>query len=461
MALGSGAVASGVKTGAFDFFLLLFYTQVVGVDARLVGLAIFLALLLDAVSDPIVGYWSDNLRSSWGRRHPFMYAAALPVSLGFYFLWNPPQGASEQTLFWYLLTCAVVIRTAITFFETPSSALIPELTQDYHERTKLFSLRYLFGWVGGNSITVMMFVVLFPMFATQTIVDGRFNQDAYALYGLIGSAVIFVSIGICSIGTHAQISILQPPPPKQPMSVRRIFQEVVESLSEKSFVSLFSASLIGSTASGLASGLSLYFVTYFWGFTERQTGLFMFGGFFAAMIGYWLAPKVSLAWGKKRGAMIVGFAAFVGQPLPIVLRLLDVLPPNDSSFTLWLVVITNVLDVGLIVCYQILFSSMVADLVEQSELKTGRRSEGVFTAAVTFTKKSVQGLGVMAASLVLALANFPAGGDTTQVSEDVLWQLGAYYVPIVLTLWMSVIAVISTYRIDESTHEANLIALQR
>ena len=100
LTFGLGAVAGGVTTGAFDFFLLIFYSQVIGLDARVVGLAILIALIFDAVSDPVVGYWSDNFRSRWGRRHPFMYASAIPVTLSFFFLWAPPENASQTVLFW-------------------------------------------------------------------------------------------------------------------------------------------------------------------------------------------------------------------------------------------------------------------------------------------------------------------------------------------------------------------------
>ncbi|HBM05927.1 MAG TPA: sugar transporter, partial [Erythrobacter sp.] len=90
LAHGSGAAAFGIKNGGFDYFLLLFYGTVIGLEPGLVGLAILIALVVDAISDPLVGYWSDNFRSRWGRRHPFMYAAALPVALSYFLLWNPP-----------------------------------------------------------------------------------------------------------------------------------------------------------------------------------------------------------------------------------------------------------------------------------------------------------------------------------------------------------------------------------
>ena len=460
VAYSLGAVAAGVKSSAFDYFLLIFYSQVVGLDARLVGLAVVIALVFDAVSDPVVGYWSDNLRSPWGRRHPFMYGAALPVSLSFFLLFNPPMGAGEGLLFAYLVGCAIVIRTAITFFETPNSALVPDMTQDYDERTKLFSLRYFFGWTGGNIISLTMFVVLFPAFATEAIPDGRFNPEAYQVFGIIGSIAIFASVSISSLGTHSQIGRLRAPPPARKITLGRIFSEMFETLAERSFLSLFVASVFGAVASGLATGLSLYFFTFFWEFTDVQTGAIMFGIFIAAFIGFALAPIVTRTIGKKKGAMIVGAIAFLGAPTPILLRLIGILPENGTTFIFWFVVITNVIDVGLIICFQILFSSMVADLVEQSELRTGRRSEGVFTAAMTFVRKSVQGVGVMAASFVLVLANFPKGADPSEVPDEAIWRLGMLYVPTILTLWAIEVWVISTYRIDRNVHEQAVRKLQ-
>ncbi|NBC21742.1 MAG: sugar transporter [Alphaproteobacteria bacterium] len=456
LAYGFGSVAYGVKNGAFDYFLLIFYSQVIGLDARLVGLAILIALIVDALSDPIVGYWSDNLRSPWGRRHPFMYASALPVALSFFMLWNPPEGASQQTLFWFVLGFAILIRTLITLYETPSSALTPDLTSDYNQRSSLYSYRYFFGWTGGNAMTVLMFFFLFPAFATEAIPDGMFNREAYELYGIIASCAIFVAILVSAVGTHARIVHLKPPPPPRRMSIGRVFGEIFETLAERSFIALFIGALFGAVASGLAAGLSFYFLTYFWGFSEVERGLVLFGTFIAAAIGFILAPIVTRTIDKKRGAMIIGLIAFLGAPMPIALRLFDLLPPNGTAFIFWFVVITNIIDVGLIICFQILFSSMVADLVEQSELKTGRRSEGVFTAAVTFVRKAVQGFGVLAASMVLALAQFPTGADTNAVPEEAIWRLGAFYVPAILFLWMAMMAVISTYRIDRATHEDNL-----
>lgn len=460
-AFAFGAIAPGVIKSGFSFFLLIFYSQVIGLDAWYVGLAVTIALIFDAISDPMVGYWSDNVRSKWGRRHPFMYAAALPISVTYFFLWVPPAGASQITLFWYLLIMAIVIRTAMTFYHTPNSALTPDLTPNYNERTKLYGLRYLFAWTGANMLSVIMFIAVFPLFQTEEYSAGQFNPDAYVTFGWAGSIIIFVSIMISALGTHSRITHLNAPPPPRDMSLKLIFSEIFETLSNRSFVALFVAALFAAVASGLSTGMSLIFMTYFWGFSEEQIGLMTLSTFLAAVIGFIVAPIVSRTIGKKKGAMIVGLVAFGGYPLPIVLRLLDLLPPNGHPFIFWFVTGVNVIDTGLIIAFQILFASMIADLVEESEIKTGRRSEGVFTSAETFVKKAVEGLGVLFASAVLWMAQVESGADASEVSAESIWKMGAYYVPIVLGLWLLMIAVISTYRIDEATHEENLRKLNK
>jgi len=455
-AYGFGSAAYGVKNNGFDYFLLLFYSQVIGLDARLVGIAITTALVFDAISDPVVGYWSDNLRSRWGRRHPFMYASVIPVTASYFLLWNPPEGLSEMGLFWYLLVLAVSIRTFITMYETPSSALAPELTEQYDERSSLLSFRYYFGWTGGNAMSVLMFFFLFPLMATATIADGRFNRESYEIMGIVASVLIFVSIMASALGTHSRIPHLKSPPVQRRITLTTIFKEIFETLSNRSFVSLFLASLMGAIATGLSAALAFYFYTYFWEFTSVETGLITIGVFGSAVIGSLLAPVLSRRMGKKKGTIVIGLVAFLGAPLPVTLRLFGLLPENGDPFVFWFVFTTGMIDVGLIICFQILFSSMIADLVEQSELQTGRRNEGVFFASVTFIRKCVQGLGLMVASFLLYLSEFPAGATVADVSSDTIWQLGAYYVPTILTLWMVMIAIISGYRLDRDQHEENL-----
>lgn len=435
---------------------MLFYSQVIGLDAPLVGLALTIALIADAISDPIVGYWSDNVRSRWGRRHIFMYASAIPISVCFYLLWNPPADWGQQQLFFYLLTLAILSRLFITFFETPSAALAPELTRDYDQRSTLQAFRSYFAWTGGNAMTVLMFFFLFPAFATAAIPEGQFNRDAYAIYGAIAAIVIFLAIMASSLGTHGYISRLAEPPPRTKLTLATIFREIFETLSNRSFLALFIATMFGFTATGLANALSVYFSTYFWGFSSIQIALLTLLIFISVLIGAAIAPHITRRLGKKRGAVAIGAIMLVTAPMAVVLRLLGVLSGGGEETTFWVVVALGQFNVALIVCFQALVLSLMSDLVEQSELRTGRRSEGLFFSANTFCQKLVTGLGVMLATLVLTLAQFPVGVAPADVPEDTLMRLGWYYIPVVALLQAAAIAVIATYSINRETHEANL-----
>lgn len=450
LAHGSGAAAFGIKNGGFDYFLLLFYGTVIGLEPGLVGLAILIALVVDAISDPLVGYWSDNFRSRWGRRHPFMYAAALPVALSYFLLWNPPDWG-QTGLFIYLTVLAVLIRTFITFYETPSSALIPELTTDYADRTSLQAYRLLFGWSAGTGMSVVMFGVLLtgPL--------GMRDPGAYATYGIIASVLIFATIMMSALGTHSRIPYLhQPVGTGERYSVGRIFREMLQTLSEKSFIALFLATMLFAIASGLSAALAFLMLNYFWGFSEYQIFIWTCSVFISALLGFVLAPWATRRLGKKRATILLGVLAFTIQPMPVLLRLAGLMPENGDPLLFPLVLGVNVIDLALIIAVQVVSFSMIADLVESNELRTGRRSEGVYYAAVTFTRKTTQGLGVLAAGLILSFVNFPEGAQPGSVAADTLWNLGALYAPAILAIYLAALLCIARYRIDRNAHEENL-----
>ena len=453
IAHGIGSGAFGVKNNGFEYFLFFFYATVLGVDGRLVGLALFIALIFDAISDPIVGYVSDNWRSKWGRRHPFMYAAAAPVALTYYLIWQPPA-ASDEFLFVYLTVLAILIRTLITFYQTPSSALNAELTQDYDERSSLAAYRLYFGWTLGNIMTILAFGVFFASSAAYA--NGQLDPANYRPYGIAGSLLIFIFIMTSALGTHSRIPYLQAPPEKRKIRLVTIFKEVFQTLSDKSFAALFSAYLFGAIASGATAALAFLMYTYFWEFSQQEITIWGFCVFLSAVIGFLVAPYAAKRLGKKKAVLLIGTTACAIAPLPYLLRLLGLFPENGDPLLFPLFVVINTFDVGLIIAMQALFVSMVADLVEESELKTGRRSEGVFYAAVTFIRKSTLGLGALAAGFILEFAKMPENAIPGEVGDDVLWRLGASYVPTIWFLYGCLLLSLCFYKIDKSGHEENL-----
>lgn len=453
MAHGFGSSALGIKEGGFNYFLLLFYGTVVGLEPGLVGLSILIALVFDAISDPLVGYWSDNFRSKLGRRHPFMYASAIPVGLSYFLLWNPPDW-SQLGLFCYLTFLAITIRTFITLYETPSSALLPELSHDYEERTSIQSFRIFFGWASGNMMSVLLFGVLLagPL--------GMQDRSGFETYGIIASCVIFAAIVVSSMATHHRIPTLtKPPQTTERFSLARLLREMFEILSEPSFVVLFIATVVFSVAVGLNTSLAFLMLNHFWGLSEYQIFIWTSTVFVSAGLALFLAPKIGRALGKKKAALLLGLFAFTIQPAPYLLRLVDLMPENGDPVLFPLLLAINTLDLALIIAVQMLSYAMTADLVEQNQLRTGRRNEGVYYAAMTFTRKTTQGLGVLAAGLILSAIAFPQGEDLADVPADTVWMLGAAYAPSLLVLYLAALFCLSRYKIDKAQHEANLEAL--
>ena len=458
VAYGFGSVAFGVKSNGFDYFFLIFYSQVMGVSAYLVSLALMIALIADALSDPLIGYLSDNTRSRWGRRHPFMYAAALPAGVAYYFVWNPPSALEGDALFPYIVTIAVLVRTLVTVYEIPSSSLVAEMSDDYDERTRMLSYRYFFGWTGGTLMGA--FATIFILIPTSTISNGMFNVQGHGQVGAIAASVIFIAMMVSTMGTHKMIPDLKPPPLPRKLSVGLIYREVFETLASRSFLALFLAALFGAVAAGVSTTLSFYFWTFFWGFTTEQIGLISLSVAISALLAFFIAPVISKKLGKKRGAITVGLMAFTVAPAPIFLRLLGLMPENSDPALFTLVLSITVIDVALIIAYQTLSSSMIADLVEEAEIKTKRRNEGVFFASVTFIRKVTQGIGAAVAGVLLTITQFPVGATPDQVPESVLNALGWVYVPVIFSLWMIMIGSLSLYSVDRKKHEQNLATLR-
>ena len=455
---GVGSVAFGVKDNGFSYLLLLFYNQVVGMPVQLVGLALMIALLYDAVIDPLIGQMSDNLRSPWGRRHPFMYAAALPLALGYMALWNPPHWG-HQALFWYLLLSAMIIRTFSSFFEVPSSALAAEFSTGYDERSSLLSYRFFFGWIGGLSIQLIAFAVLLRPDATHKV--GQLNPVGYVHYGMVASAVMFCAILISAAGTHSRIPTLMPPPPKRRLSPMQVLREGAQTLNNRSFLFLLTSTFASAMAIGLGASLNGYFNTFFWGFTAQQISVLTGSVFLAAFAALFAGPRISRRLGKRRTTVTFFIAAVVVGLAPLLLRTAGLMPPNHSPLLFGILICTSIVNVTFGIIATTMGSSMIADVVEEAELKTGRRSEGLFFAAAAFVAKAVSACGVAGAAILIGAIHLNPRSDPSTVAPDVLQNLALIYCPVVIGLYSISLLLLSGYRINRASHDETLRQLAR
>jgi Na+/melibiose symporter-like transporter len=449
---GFGSVSFGVKDNGFQYLLLIFYNQVIGLSAPAVGLAILVAMLFDAFLDPIVGQVSDNWRSRWGRRHPFMYASALPVALSYLAIWNPPHWSAGH-LFFYLIGVAIVIRTFITFYEVPSSALSAELTSGYDERTVLLSYRYFFGWVGGLAINFIAFRYLLTPDKTHPV--GQLNPAGYAHYGMVGSVIMFFAILISAAGTHRHIPTLRIPP-RRTIRLLPMAREMIATWSHRSFLNLTLAGVAIAMAAGLGSSMNNYFNTFFWEFSAKQISLFTAGVFLSAFMALAGAPIVSRRFGKRPSAMVLFILGLVVGIMPLILRLMGLMPANHSGGLQVTIFFTSIVSTAFYIGATTMVSSMIADVVEDSELKTGRRSEGLFFSASTLVAKAVSGLGIFAATLILGLIHFPAAAKPGHVPIETVRNLALVYVPIMVFLYGLSLALMFGYKITRASHAETL-----
>lgn len=453
LAYGFGSVAFGVKDNGFSYFLQFFYAQVIGLPAQTVGFAIMLALILDAFIDPVIGQLSDNTRSKWGRRHPWMYAAALPVAVSYLLIWNPPTDWSQPAQVVYLVAVAVLIRSFISCYEIPSAALAAELTTEYDERTRLLSYRYLFGWLGGLAMYgLALFVFLKP---TPEYAVGQLNPAGYASYGLFAGGLMLFAILLTSVGTHRQIPFLRDPPREQ-ATMGRMARELVGTLRNRNFAFILAAAFFLYAGIGLGFAINLYFSTYFWEFSALEIGLFAFSSLTAAVLAFLIAPRLASRFEKKSVALLLIPVALLVAVAPIALRLLGTFPSNESPVIFGTIFVINIFAVGLGIIANILFSSMIADVVEDEELKSGRRQEGVFFAAIAFAAKATTGLGIFVSGLIIAAIAFPTGVAPGAVDAEVIRNLGLVYIPVQLVLYGVATLLLTGYGITRASHAETL-----
>jgi len=252
---GFGAVAFGVKDTGFSFFLLFYYSQVLGMDAGLVGLILLAALLIDAVVDPIIGYLSDRTYTRWGRRLPWLYAAPIPLAFVWILLWSPPGDVAPSPL--GLLGIMVGVRVLLSACEVPSVSLVPELTSDYQERTTLFRYRYLSGWLGGILMMVLAYTVFMPG------ENGLLQQEGYPAYGMFGAVLMAVAVLGSAIGQHHIVANLPDTKPP-PFSLRDAFSEITEAFSEKAFLIFAAGGLAAYISQGMTFSISNFLNIYVW-----------------------------------------------------------------------------------------------------------------------------------------------------------------------------------------------------
>lgn len=457
LAYGSGAISTAVKNAAFGY-LLLYYNQVVGIPVHIVSSAIAATLIIDALVDPIIGRWSDRTNSRLGRRHPFILGAAIPTAIFFILLWFPPSGLTDvQTGVW-IFAIASLTRVAVSAYDIPSTAMVPELTRDYAERTRLFSLRFWFGYVG--TFAFMALSLSFFFVKTPEYPVGQLNPDGYVKFAFAGGLAMLLSILGCGLGTMKQIKGQTLVSDDKSMKLIDHFREVGSAFTHRSFMAIFAFGVLKFTAIGMATAMAIYFNTYVFGLSAKQVAVLALEAVAAATLAAPLAPYFSRVLGKKRTAITMAVLGIVINNMALVLVYFGVFWPKGHEMVVPTLLGLGAIGGSFIAISLINTSSMLADVVEDFAVKTGRHQAGVFFAASSFMQQCSAALGVMAVGYVLSAAHFPAKISPSAVTRDMEVTLLTHYVPVIFLLWMVGCMFLYFYDIDQGRHRSNVDRLR-
>ncbi len=419
---GSGVV--GIKNVIFGTWVLLYYNQVLGLEPYLASIALGISLFFDAISDPLVGVWSDRFKSKLGRRHPFIYASIFPLAFCIWLLFVPPSSYDQTYLFLKLLTLTVCIRLAITFFETPRAALGPELTKDYDRRNTLNAMGLFFGYGGAILIGFVMLEFFLPETSEYMGSRAYLNPEGYEKLAYFAGFVTLVLGFIAASSTHKHIEDLHVVPENSNVDLKQVFSEVIETLSNKSWLMIFFGGCLYALFLGLNTGVGNYISIYFWEWTPSDISIFPLAGGVSAIIGAIIAVVISQGREKKNIALFALTATVFISYIPFTLRLIDPLfeaqtfPSNGSNALWWIMISHQCITDILSVMGWVILISMVFDVVEDSQKKTGRRDEGLFLAGPGLFQKVFSGLGVFILGFVLQFLGFSNTEATIQEMKE-------------------------------------------
>ncbi|MCR4408435.1 MAG: MFS transporter [Anaerolineae bacterium] len=360
IAYGVGNLGQALFFNTVQTFLIFFYTDVVRLDPRLVGLAFAISYgVWNAINDPLIGVLSDRTRTRWGRRIPYIALGAPLTFLLFVLVWSPPLGGHPLTnpshvgIFVYFAVIIALFDLAYTAVTVTYTAIFPEAFEDLKERTEVSIYRQVAAMIG----TALGLAIMPVLVGT---LSGRFGD----LGGWTGAGVILGLVGGSAFG----VSLLGSRERKEASAEEALPLIVAfkETLINRSFLAFVGANLMICYIWSWLSAMVPFFTKYVLKAEEGQTSLVFVGMFITSMACYPLWRKVALRLGSKR-TLALAVTLFVVFMLPVL-----VVANLPQAFGMMLFV--GAANSGITLVRDIVLS----DVIDEDELRTGRRREGSY-----------------------------------------------------------------------------------
>jgi len=448
LAFGIGATGEAATNWIFTALTFFYYNQIVGLSGTLAALAVTIGIFSDAVTDPLMGSISDRFRSRLGRRHPFMFAAPAPLVLSIYAIFNPPQGLETWALFAWFTVFTVLMRTFLTLFAVPHLAMGAELSDDYNERSRVMSYNNIFGYLGGFTMHVIVWFIVFPSFT-----DGQRNHEAYLPIVLVCCALVGACIFFSAWTTRDQIPRLkQPPDDMDHFSLARLFLDIWEAIRNRHYLFLLLGLFFLSVMIGTHETLGIYMATFYWELTPVQIGWLIVGTVIGYVVGFTTSARLHRRFDKRWTIVTTAVGLSIFWSAAVTLRLFDLAPANGTWTLVMFIISFGCVSASCGSIINISVMSALADIADEHELNTGRRQEGIFYSARTFFAKTTNGIGHVVAGIALDVIEFPTGAVPGTIAPEKIFALGIVDGPFAL-VWGLIAAVLyAGYRIDKAYH---------
>lgn len=411
-----------------------------GMDPALVGVIGFVPRIFDAVSDPMVGYISDNARTRWGRRRPFIVVGALLAGLVFAGMWQMPEGNSQSFYFWFFLVASIAYFLVYTLYATPFVAFGYEMTADYHERTRLHAFANTAGqlaWIG---------VPWFYAIMASDLFSGT-PHGARVLALWVGGAIMV-------LGLAPGLFCRERVPDIVPNAARRVvgfaqstadfFRGIATTMTCRPFVRLCAATFLVFNGFQLGMSFALYVMIYyvFAGDNEAAGRLNGWFGSLTAICTIVVIPltaKISQHLGKRETFFLTISLSVVGYAMKWV--------GYSPDHPYWLLAACPFVAFGTGSLFT-LMGSMISDVCDYDELRTERRREGVFGAIYWWMVKVGMALAGLLAGLLLKASGFDVALESDQ-NAHTLFLLRIFDVVIPIITSAIAIAIMAGYEISE------------
>jgi GPH family glycoside/pentoside/hexuronide:cation symporter len=458
MSYGLGGGVYAIKESAYAIFILLFYTQVLGLSGSVTGAIIAISLVWDGISDPLIGSWSDRLRSRYGRRHPFMVYSTLPIAIGFIGLFSPPDAVvgSATLLACWLLFWSLWVRTFITTFSIPHLALSAELSSDYHERSQLMAMRLGAMFLVGLLLPAAALMLVFD---TVQGTDGRFVPENYPVYGLMSAGLAIALSFISVMGTRHHTSRPDLSGERYTLpGLEHYVEDVRQTFRNRIFRTMLGYEIASAIGWGSFSTLNVLVSTYAFEFNANQVALTLAvpGLLGVLLVGILLKP-LSQKWQKPQLLRLALWGMLLNTLWLLPLKLADMLPSNDSSLILYLSLLSGTVFMFFFFLRAVNAMSIVADITDQHELEQGERKEGGFFAVMTFVLKISSLVGPLYGGIVLDVIGLRRNDLPGEVADPLL--AGLMYALLLITIPTLIVALRYAYKFEFSKEQMEGIQL--